>query len=223
MDKAYLQKLSLTMRISPEQVFREYWEMTLLKELSEESWSVSLGFKGGTALRLAYGSPRFSDDIDFTLLQSLKATILFTWADKISGKYKLEITDSVDKRNTILVEFRIRSAALPQPVKQKIEISKRIPRDENELFQLKLLSSPTTNAQVLISVASLELIWKEKLSAMKERSEPRDIFDLWYISQKLKKNIPQDLPKIPSSTLRMTLNRYLPSNYKKIISELEDL
>lgn len=91
------------MRISPEQVFREYWEMTLLKELSEESWSVSLGFKGGTALRLAYGSPRFSDDIYFTLLQSLKATIFFTWADKISGKYKLEITDSVDKRNTILV------------------------------------------------------------------------------------------------------------------------
>lgn len=108
-------------------------------------------------------------------------------------------------------------------MKQKIEISKRVPRDEKELFQLKLLSSPTTNAQVLISVASLELIWKEKLSAMKERSEPRDIFDLWYISQKLKKNIPQDLPKIPSSTLRMTLNRYLPSNYKKIISELEDL
>ena len=106
------------MRISPEQVFREYWEMTILKELSEEPWSVSLGFKGGTALRLAYGSPRFSDDIDFTLLQSLKAKILFIWADKISVKYKLEITDSAEKRNTILVEFRIRSAALSQPVKQ---------------------------------------------------------------------------------------------------------
>jgi predicted nucleotidyltransferase component of viral defense system len=46
---------------------REYWEMLILKELTESLLGEKLVFIGGTALRLVYNSPRFSDDLDFYL------------------------------------------------------------------------------------------------------------------------------------------------------------
>lgn len=221
MDKALLQKLSSQLKIAPEQILREYWEMMLLNTLSEQSWSASLGFKGGTALRLAYGSPRFSDDLDFSLLRQIKSKQVFTWAESFATQFALEITDSTEKRNTLLVEFRIRNNALTQPIKQKIEISKRpLPKTKNG-YQLRLLSSPVTNSQVLLSVASLELLWQEKLAALNDRKEPRDLFDLWYIAQQMKRELPTSLPTIPARTLRLTLNKYLPKTYQRIVSELE--
>ncbi len=223
MDIALIQRLSSDLRIGAEQIVREFWEMALLKELSDEDWSGGLGFKGGTALRLAYGSPRYSDDLDFALLTQLKATRLFSWARAVSEKYAITISDNVEKRNTLLVEFRIRSEALTQPIKQKIEISKRQGRASQSDYQLKLVSSPTTNSQVILPVAPLELMWEEKISAMRSRKEPRDLFDLWYIGEKLNRTIPPDLPKIPVKLLRTALGRYLPSNYKKVISTLETI
>jgi predicted nucleotidyltransferase component of viral defense system len=219
-NKAILQKLSSELKIAPERILREYWELTLLNELSTESWSASLGFKGGTALRLAYGSPRFSDDLDFSFIGRLNASKVFTWAKEVKKKFNIEITDEVEKRNTILIEFRIRDDLLIQPMKQKIEISKRFNQKETQNYELRLLTSPLTNVQVLFQVSSLEMVWADKISALKERKEPRDLFDLWYVCQKLKRQLPDDLPTISSKTLKLTLNKYLPLNYQQIIQEL---
>jgi predicted nucleotidyltransferase component of viral defense system len=88
---------------------------------------MSLVFKGGTALRLAFGSPRFSDDLDLAALRQLRASSVFGWAKRTAKTWGIEITDQAEKRNTILVEFRIRDGAVGLPFKQKIEISTRKP------------------------------------------------------------------------------------------------
>lgn len=221
MDKALLQKLSGELKIAPEQILREYWEMTVLDDLSKQPWSTSLRLKGGTALRLAYGSPRFSDDLDFSLLRQIKSRQVFSWAETFADQFELEITDRAEKRNTLLVEFRIRSDAVTQPIKQKIEISKRLQPRTKSGYQVKLLTSPVTITQVLFYVTSLELLWEEKLAALNDRKEPRDLFDLWYVAQKLKRELPSSLPRIPGVTLRRTLNRYLPTSYRRVVRELE--
>lgn len=223
MEKKQLQILSSELKVAPERILREYWELIILNELSDQEWSSALGFKGGTALRLAYGSPRFSDDLDFSLIAPLKTSKVFPWAKSVAKKLKLEVTDTADKRNTILVEFRIRDEALAQPIKQKIEISKRTQHNAKRDFELRLISSPTSNLQALFLVASIDFIWVEKISALKSRKEPRDLFDLWYISQKLKRQLPSDLPKIPQKFLKLTLNKYLPLKYQKIVEELTKL
>ncbi|MDI6779552.1 MAG: nucleotidyl transferase AbiEii/AbiGii toxin family protein [Bacteroidota bacterium] len=223
MEKKQLQILSSELKIAPEQILREYWEIIVLNELSNEEWGSALGFKGGTALRLAYGSPRFSDDLDFSLLNPLKSSKIFSWANSVAKKLKLEVTDAADKQNTILVEFRIRDEALGQPIKQKIEISKRTQNKTKRDFELRLISSPTSNLQALFLVASIDFIWVEKISTLKSRKEPRDLFDLWYISQKLKRQLPSDLPKISPKTLKLTLNKYLPLKYQRIVEELTKL
>lgn len=220
MEKPVLQRLSSELRIAPECILREYWELALLDELSKEDWSAACGFKGGTALRLAYGSPRFSDDLDFSLIGSLRASKVFAWSERVTQRLNVEITDRWEKRNTILVEYRIRGEALTQSFKQKLELSKRTSKPARGTYELRLLSSPVTNVQVLFSVASLETIWDEKLIALADRREPRDLFDLWYLGQKLQRPLPADLPPIPVRILKRTLNKYLPPKFYPVVEEL---
>lgn len=71
MDVSTAQILSQKLQISLDTVVREEYEILLLKEIFESEYGSSLVFKGGTALRLVYNSPRFSEDLDFTLIQRL--------------------------------------------------------------------------------------------------------------------------------------------------------
>jgi predicted nucleotidyltransferase component of viral defense system len=48
-------------------IIREYIQHLFLTELYQLSGSEKLLFKGGTALRIVYHSPRFSEDLDFSL------------------------------------------------------------------------------------------------------------------------------------------------------------
>jgi len=56
--------------------------MIILKKLYGSDQGKSFVFKGGTALRLAYGSQRFSEDLDFSTnlrdVKVLEQTILLT-------------------------------------------------------------------------------------------------------------------------------------------------
>src|SRR3990167_1335137 len=48
-------------------IVREYFQHVFLAELYKLPDAEKLLFKGGTALRIVYGSPRFSEDLDFSL------------------------------------------------------------------------------------------------------------------------------------------------------------
>ncbi len=61
MEQALAEQKSSQLKIDKTQVVREYWELIVLKGLFESPIGRFLIFKGGTALRLTYGSPRFSE------------------------------------------------------------------------------------------------------------------------------------------------------------------
>ena len=48
-------------------IVREYFQNVFLAKLYTLSEAEKMLFKGGTALRILYGSPRFSEDLDFSL------------------------------------------------------------------------------------------------------------------------------------------------------------
>jgi hypothetical protein len=48
---------------------REYLQVRLLEGLQSAGASADLVFHGGTALRLLYRTPRFSEDLDFAVLR----------------------------------------------------------------------------------------------------------------------------------------------------------
>jgi len=49
----------------PESVLKEYIQYELLESIFKTKDSVNLSFIGGTAIRIIYGSYRFSEDLDF--------------------------------------------------------------------------------------------------------------------------------------------------------------
>lgn len=172
LDPDFLNDLSSKLKIDKERIAREFYEILTLYNISQQPWSKYLIFKGGTALRLAYNSPRFSDDIDFSMTRKVKSSLLFEFAEKFANEMNIQISDMWEKRNTMLVEFKISEPAIPQPFRLKIEISKRITKIK---YQLKLITSPTSNLQVLINTAEIESILNEKIQALKERAQPRDL------------------------------------------------
>ncbi len=63
-----LEKLSKQYQIALfPNIVREYFQHLFLAELYKFPDAGKLLFKGGTALRIVYGSPRFSEDLDFSL------------------------------------------------------------------------------------------------------------------------------------------------------------
>jgi predicted nucleotidyltransferase component of viral defense system len=220
MDDTIIRKLSAKLRISPNQIAREYWEMLVLKDLAVVRWSTRLIFRGGTALRLAYGSPRYSDDLDFSLSANISTADIFGWATTFADRHRVRITDQWEKYYTVLIGLFIRDEFLSLPFRIKLEISKRRPFLKRNDWSPNLLSSPSTNFDVLFRVATLERIYKEKIAALRDRKEPRDLFDLWYVAQKLRRPVPNDLPKLNEKILRQNLNKYLPTDWRPVISEL---
>ena len=217
MEKEIAQNLAKELKINIERIVREYWEMIILKEISQSRLGDFLIFAGGTALRLAYNSPRFSDDLDFYLKKRLNFSLFETQIKKMARKYGFEISDLYQKRFTFLAEFKIKVDYLNLPFRVKIEVRKKILKKG---FEIRLLSSPTVNFQVLLYVLKLEKIKEFKLLALKERKEPRDLFDLWFISQKLKIPFKKPKVKIDKKFLKQSLFNYLPLDYKKVVEEL---
>ena len=217
MDKNLAEQFSKELKININQIVREYWEMLILKELAESPLGEKLVFIGGTALRLAYNSPRFSDDLDFYLKKKISFDDFKKIIKDIAKKYNLEISDLQNKKFTFLAEFKIKEDFLTLPFSLKIEIRKKILKKG---FELRLLNSPISNFNVLLFVLDLKTIKKFKKLAFKNRKEPRDLFDLWFISQKLKEQFKKPKIKIDKKIIKQTLNKYLPVNYHKIIDDL---
>lgn len=217
MEKTLARSLAKELKIDLERVVREYWEMMILKEISQSKLGDFLIFAGGTALRLAFGSPRFSDDLDFYLNKRLPFSLFESEIKKIAKKQNLEISDLYNKYFTLLTEFKIKEEFLPLPFRLKIEVRKKILKKD---FENRLLISPTVNFQVLLFVLNLEKIKKLKTKALKERREPRDLFDLWFICQKLKISFERPKIKIDKKILKQSLLKYLPSDYKRVIEDL---
>lgn len=219
MDQSFAERRARELKIDVSMVTREYWEVLLLNRLAESPASATLMFKGGTALRLAYGSPRFSEDLDFSLSEDgLSGSFDKLAAGLVEPFPQADITDLASKRWTYLCEIRLREPFLAQPFRIKLEISRRsVPQYINEL---RLITSPTTPVQALLKVATLEQLYQDKQDCIKDRAAPKDIFDLWFISQKLGLKYVPPKTRITRTVLKRDLAKFLPADYQKIIGEL---
>lgn len=144
----------------------------ILKDIySEIELANSLGFKGGTALMLFYGLPRFSVDLDFNLLDNKKSSKVFNKLRDIVKKYG-KIKDEAEKHFGLLLvlDYGHNDRNL------KIEISNRL-FDEN--YEVKNFLGINVKLMVLSD------IFANKLSALLDRKmlTNRDIFDCCFLMQ----------------------------------------
>jgi predicted nucleotidyltransferase component of viral defense system len=219
MEQSLAEQRARELKIDRTQVVREYWELIVLKGLYDSSFGRYLIFKGGTALRLTYGSPRFSEDLDFSLTRDvLKGKFSALVKKSIVPFPELSLTDLQEKYYTYLAEIKVTQNYLPFPFRIKIEISKREVRDYQ--WDLRLLGSPATVVQVMGQVSTLEQIYKDKLACLKERAKPKDLFDLWYISQTLKSPYTPRKISVKKKEFVRDLRKYLPTSFWPVVEGL---
>ena len=161
------------MKSGKQDIFNQYRENTIIEvvqALSKSEAGSHIVFKGGTALKLFYGLPRYSEDIDYDSTGKLSPIDLTEIIKTVTAKKRWEVTDDAVKYNTILVELRF-----PGPERNfrvKIEISTR--KKEINATILSLRGVP---------VISLEpsFLMTEKLITFVDRQAGRDFFDAWFI------------------------------------------
>lgn len=219
MDIATARDLSQRLQISTDCIIREEYEILLLKEIFESEFGTSLVFKGGTALRLAYSSPRFSEDLDFTLIKDTDKDKFIAFLKNLAEKYPgITAIEANEKFYTIFGLARIKEPYIDRAFSIKIEVSKRegVWNKEKDYKDI-LIRSDITPLAVLAQVASLERILEEKKDALKNRKAPRDIFDYWYIHTLMKKEIKVDLTGFNKEDVRSELHRLLSRSFWRVV------
>jgi predicted nucleotidyltransferase component of viral defense system len=174
---------------------RDYCLAWFLTLLAESDLKPVLAFKGGTALKRCYFSDyRFSEDLDFTLIQAIPVeellsrleavytpthersgiTFAFDRADRQthanSHAFYLKYIGPLPRGNDVKVDVTIREQ-LVHPLRQLPVL-----RGYDEFTDLP--AGPS------LEVYSLEEIAAEKTIALADRArnEPRDLFDLWHLT-----------------------------------------
>jgi len=219
MDRTSAELLSRRLGIAVEQVVREELEIAMLRPILESRIGNSLVFRGGTALRLAYGSPRFSDDLDFSAMAPIEEKD-FQKASLTAAKNvpETKLIEALAKYYTLFALFQFRVPFISRPFSMKVEISmRRESWKPGRDFELKLLSSEVTNLTVLAQVATLDRLARDKRRALKARHQPRDLYDLWFISQKLGREFKPDASGFEPTLLRRDLRKYLPRSHWRLI------
>lgn len=219
MDITTAQSLSQKLQISTDQVVREEYEILLLKEIFESEYGSGLVFKGGTALRLAYNSPRFSEDLDFTLIKDFDREKFINFLKELEQKYPaITAVEANEKFYTIFGITRIKEDYLDHTFSIKVEVSKREGEwVEDRDYSNKVIKSEVTPLTVLAQVASLHRILLEKEDAIKNRKAPRDIFDHWYINQLLKREVKPGFEGYDKEHAKAELHRLLARTYWRVI------
>lgn len=147
--------------------------LKLMRSILEAIKDTPLVLKGGTALMLAYGSERFSDDLDFDAPHklNLKSRI----KRSVPAGMAIQGIDLL-KDTAFVTRYRIRYQSERGVRSLKLEISYRTPLEESEIH---LING--------IRVASLERLADQKLKAAHDgkdpRSKVRDLYDLDFMAQ----------------------------------------
>ncbi|OGT62456.1 MAG: hypothetical protein A3E85_01410 [Gammaproteobacteria bacterium RIFCSPHIGHO2_12_FULL_45_12] len=184
----------------PENILeRDYCIAWFLVGLSRAPLRNKLAFKGGTALRRCHFSEyRFSEDLDFTLLQSLSFEELkqelepiYEEVKRVSNiTFRFSRPDPTTHQNTytfyLMYEGPLPVTSTPKEIKVDITIKETVFYKPEELAVLKSCDEFTDLPEgEKILVYSLCEIATEKTVALldRARTEPRDLYDLWYLTE----------------------------------------
>lgn len=128
--------------------------------------------------------------------------------------------EALPKRFTLFALYRVRDPSLPYAFSIRVEVSTRPEEwERGRDFDLRLLTSPVTPLTVLVHVATLERLWTDKEAALTERRQPRDLYDRWFIAQKLRREFAPDLRGFDRHVIRRELRKYLPRPQWQVIEQ----
>ena len=229
-DQQFLQNYATKEGTSLANILREYAQHLFLRNFYTKSDSRSFLFKGGTALKLVFGSPRFSEDLDFTGIKNsthyeeLLQDCLFVLSTE---GIKVELADSKTTSGGHMAIVKVKL------VGEEVEIQNHISfrphaKVASESVVVTSNIAPTYNIYML----DRKIVVAEKVKALIDRAKPRDFFDLYFIlrDQELRHHLQLDegqrekvlgnLGKQRKEELARELKRLLPRSFWPVVADL---
>ncbi|MBL7196117.1 MAG: nucleotidyl transferase AbiEii/AbiGii toxin family protein [Desulfobacterales bacterium] len=173
----------------------------------------SLIFKGGTALKRCYFSKyRFSEDLDFTLAEEMPLETILSEFVKVCAEVRQSsgVVIRYSRKDRIKHQsshtfYLAYEGPLPGVSKKEfkvdITINERIVMPIQELPVLKGYDEyADLPGNANIHVYALEEILVEKIVALTDfaRNEPRDLYDVWYLTAIENMDLTALVPKVAS-------------------------
>lgn len=172
-------------------IIREYFQHIFLTELYKLPDSEKLLFKGGTALRIVYDSPRFSEDLDFSIFDvadhEVKSFVEKLFVHVLSEieqtGIKVELGEKIGPTGTGgyfgVATFKMFEYS---PVSVEINVSSRDKRAiAGEVDSIANNFVPTYNIKHLPQV---DIVEEKIFDALVKRKKPRDFYDLYIMMRK---------------------------------------
>lgn len=234
MDRQIIEQHARKMQTTRDNIAREYCQHLFLSRYYQQETAEKVLFKGGTALRILWHSPRFSEDLDFSgvkMTQSeMENTIEATLIEVAREGINVDIQESKKTTGGYLGKLLFQWANLSISIQIEVSYRKSLLRSEQALVQNDFVPA------YVIFHLSEEVMIQEKISALVERSKPRDYFDLYFIlrsrgnfypvfrkDKTLKKKVLEKLHKIKDPSLLKELKQFLPASHHSLLRNFPSL
>lgn len=218
-----LQLLSEKLQSTQQNIRREYVQHLFLSNLYQQSNSHQILFKGGTALRIVFNSPRFSEDLDFSTQvynKSLIENVIISTLKEIERSgIKTDIVESKETTGGYFANLTFLIENIKIPI--LLQFSKRKKTDKHEIVTISNEFVPPYT----ISLLSRQQLIEEKIQALLTRSKPRDFYDIYFlirsnlINQSQKQSLSRVKAILSSSKINFSyeLKQFLPKSHWPII------
>ena len=183
-----LQAYPENLRPFRESILKEYLQYKILNSIFNSQYAGKLAFLGGTALRIVYGSTRFSEDLDFDnfALTEDEFTDLSLIIKKDLTLEGLEVEVNTVTRNAYRIKIRIPKllfdSGLSAMAEQRILIQvDTVPQNFEYETEKPLLNKFDVFTQINAVPKDLLLAQKIFASVNRKRIMGRDFFDIVFL------------------------------------------
>ncbi|HDD63726.1 MAG: hypothetical protein DRJ32_06815, partial [Thermoprotei archaeon] len=226
-------KEALSLGIDPETYLREVFQKLILYSYVINNLGSYYVFQGGTALRLFYNSPRFSLDMDFSLInRSLTkamedSTKVLNTLSHILAPYKVEVSKSREKalfeENFYRFFYTFNTLGIiRRKIRIKLEIAERNYMNVSFSRKILALEFPIHTSIGLIVKSPAQLLCDKVTSLAggfhRGYIRWRDIFDIYWLKTKIN-------ARIDSNYLKQEFGSYIETkeDLEKLVSKLKAL
>lgn len=187
-----IQNKAREVNVRDQQIEKDYALSWILQGIAKhDQLSKSIIFKGGTVLKKIYFKDyRFSEDIDFTLLDlGISNEQIFEWFDEVFAYVKdeanipFEIIDDnkhEDGGINFYISYTGPLGGIGANKKVKVDISRNEKLVFEPVLQIVYLGYTDQEEHQLLCY-SLEEVLVEKMRSVMQRMQARDFYDLWYL------------------------------------------
>ena len=191
---AEIQKKANREKVRDTQIEKDYILTWILTGVAVNGLlSKSLAFKGGTVLKKFYFEDyRYSEDLDFTLIDDNLTNGAILDAFEAVFQYVREeaniplAMEDFGIHETGNINFYISYVGPLGGIGANKRVKVDISRTENLCFELEnrsIFETYSDQEECTVQCYSLNEVMTEKMRSLLSRTQPRDYYDLWYLSE----------------------------------------